>query len=478
MPSSAQLVAKNSLVLILSNIVTKVLSFIFVIAAARYLGTIHYGQYAFLFALASFFLTLNAFGLETVAVREVAQQRQRAGSVVFHLGLIRMVLGLVSLACLMLISVLLDKPSAVKWGLVVIGGALTVDGLTSSLKSVMAGYEALGLNAILDVAYRFVVVTAGVVVMVLDLGFLPLVGCSLVASILTLALGVMLYMNNIGRVTWAFDQRQLLDLVRSALPFAVMGVLVTLYFRVDVVMLSMMRGDREVGWYSAGYSVSETCLLFSSAINTAVFPAFSRMAQETSTAMRNAYVLAFKTLMVVGLPMAVCTMLSSRKIILLLFGPAFEQAAPALQVLVWAAIVMFFNSLMGFVLYAIRQERFVVGVTVAKLLFNVTANLLVIPRYGYLGAAATTLLTELLGFCLAFYGVSKKFLNLNLLDVCIPPALAATLMGGVVYFLRMSPLVVQGLAGVPCYLVLLLVIGVYTDTEKKYVKEFLIPFAR
>lgn len=472
---SARLFAKNSLVVISATLITKMLSLVFVAAAARYLGTEGYGRYAFIFAVASLLSVLDSFGLDPVVVREVAAHRTRAGAVLSAACAIRFVVGAASLGIVAMLNALLSKPVYVEVGLWMVGASLVVDAVSASVKAVITAYEKMELTAAVDVGYRALFVLAGLAIIHWDLGFIPLVSCALVASLFTLGLSLLLYRHAIGSFAWRVDRTHVGALWRQGIPFALTGLLVALYFRLDVVMLSVMRGDQEVGWYSAAYSVSESLLLISSAVNTAIFPIFSRMAQETPNSLRRAYALAFKTLLAVGVPVAVCVAVLSQKITLLIFGGSFFNAAAALQILVVVAVVVFCNSLMGFLLYALHHEQIMLKLTLAMLAFNVIANLMVIPTYGFVGAAAVRLCTECLGFWIAFSVVSKRFVRLETLPMIARPALAALATGAVTYALDAYSLAVQIAAGAAVCLVAIAAMGGYTEAEKRLFRSLVFP---
>lgn len=473
-PSGTRLFARNSLVIMAATLITKALSLLFVVAAARYLGTEGYGQYAFIFAVASMLLVLNAFGLDPVVVRDVAAHRTHAGAMLSSAVAVRCSLSAASIGIVMVLSVLVSKPFHVKAGLWIVAVALLVDALIASLKVVMTAHERMELTAGVDIAYRALFVLAGLAVIRWDLGFVPLVSCALLASLVTLGLSFRLYQRYIGPVAWTVNRAHIATLWRQALPFALTGLVVSWYSRVDVVLLSVLRGDREVGWYSAAFGVSETLLLISSAVNTAIFPAFSRMAQQAPDSLRHGFTTALQMLLSIGVPLAVCVSVVSHKVIVLLFGSSFAQAAVALQILVWVAVIVFCNSLMSFLLYALHREQLMVKLTIAMLAFNVAANLVAIPSHGYFGAAATRVVTECLGFGILVVIISKHVVRLDLISLMARPALAALMAGAVVYALGAAPLAAQVAAGVAVY-VAVAVLGGYTEAEKQLVRSLVCP---
>jgi len=94
--STVKTVAKNSLMQVLSTIVTKILSLIFIIFVARYLGDIGFGKYSFVFAFLSFFTVFTAFGMNTLVIREVAKDKSKSNAFLVNSAVLKSFLSLVS----------------------------------------------------------------------------------------------------------------------------------------------------------------------------------------------------------------------------------------------------------------------------------------------------------------------------------------------------------------------------------------------
>jgi O-antigen/teichoic acid export membrane protein len=129
-----------------------------------------------------------------------------------------------------------------------------------------------------------------------------------------------------------------------------------------------------------------------------------------------------------------------------LFGPGFVDAAPCLRVLAWALMLMFVNRFTGTLLTAAGRQGMLVKLCAVVLVANVVLNLLLIPRYGRMGAAWVTLLCEC-GFLPTLLLLSRRYLDLGRLRKGLwRPCLAAAGMGGFCWYFGGLSL----LALVPC----------------------------
>ena len=159
-------------------------------------------------------------------------------------------------------------------------------------------------------------------------------------------------------------------------------------------------------------------------------------------------------------------------IIAVLAGPAYLPAsAQALQVLIWYLPFSFVNGLTQYVLIALNRQRSITLAFLVGALGNLALNLWLIPRFGFLGAAAVTVISELILFIPFWHVVRLELPPIPLLRVAWRPALAATFMGLVVYHVRdVNPWLAVP-AGALAYAVALLALGAISREELKALRE-------
>jgi O-antigen/teichoic acid export membrane protein len=216
-------------------------------------------------------------------------------------------------------------------------------------------------------------------------------------------------------------------LARGALPLLAVGLLVRIYLRGDTLLLYYLRGDVAVAAYNAAYKLMETWLFLPAAFLGAVFPFLSRThaGDASAPAFRAACAQSVRLLAMLGLPLAAGTTLLAAPLVAWLYGPAYAESARYLQILIWAAALIFWNATLPAALNAAGHERASLRVVAAGLVFNLAGNALLIPRWGALGAALMTLLTEALSTALYFWLFRKFLFGLQFFAPLARPLLAA-----------------------------------------------------
>ena len=245
-----------------------------------------------------------------------------------------------------------------------------------------------------------------------------------------------------------------------------------LFFKIDALLLPGMAGDVAAGTYAAAYKVSEGAGIFQSSFTLALFPRLSRDAD-----LSHAYRLALRALLQLGFPLAVGVALLSEPIVALVGGRQYlPDSATALAILICYLPLSYINGLTQYVLIATGKQRLLTGAFAVALAFNLAANLLLIPRFGFVGAAWVTVASEivlLVPFRLAAASVTR---GVSLLSESWAPVLATALMTPVVWWLRdaIHPLVAIP-AGAAIYALALWTLGGIDAHQRRVLMQFVRP---
>ncbi|HEX8967624.1 MAG TPA: polysaccharide biosynthesis C-terminal domain-containing protein, partial [Chloroflexota bacterium] len=186
------------------------------------------------------------------------------------------------------------------------------------------------------------------------------------------------------------------------------------------------------GAYAAAYKVSEGAGIISSSLTLALFPRLSR-----GVALLGAYRMGLRVLLQVGLPLAVGIGLLSEPIVAIVGGRDYlPDSAIALAILICYLPLSYVNGLTQYVLIAANRQRLLTGAFVAALIFNVGANVALIPRFGFVGAAWVTVASEVVLLIPFQLAVNRVIQGVSVFGEARRPLLATLLMAPVVWWLR------------------------------------------
>ena len=184
------------------------------------------------------------------------------------------------------------------------------------------------------------------------------------------------------------------SLLKESWPLILTGLVVSIYMKIDQVMIKEMMNAEAVGQYAAAVRLSEAWYFIPIVIVSSLFPAIINAKTQSDglyyERLQKLYISMVWMAMAIALPMT----FFSDQIVELLYGPQYSQAASVLMIHIWAGVfvflgVVFSRSLIVENLTKIAFYRTLLGATL-----NITFNYILIPRYGINGAAMATLLAQ------------------------------------------------------------------------------------
>jgi O-antigen/teichoic acid export membrane protein len=246
----------------------------------------------------------------------------------------------------------------------------------------------------------------------------------------------------------------------AALPIGLLQVTGSIYTWIDSILVSILKSDVELAYYSIAFNVVNLASAISSFLMQALIPSIANASErETERLLNRAIYILFS----VGAPMAVGGILLRSDIILVTAGDRFDPARTPLAVLLLTLPVMFVQNAMGFTSVVMNRYRPLVAVAIGTLGVNIGLNLLAIPEMGPTGAAIALIVSETLSLLVTYFVFRRlSRMRIQLLPLIRPtvaslgililiPArilwahhdplislLIGTLLGGVVYVLVLA----------------------------------------
>ncbi len=195
---------------------------------------------------------------------------------------------------------------------------------------------------------------------------------------------------------WPVDTALAQRLLRLSWPLMLSEFFVFVYSRLDQIMLENMVGSAELGRYSAALRLSETWYFVGGALTAALYPAIiERRATDYPGYLRR-YQSLLNTLVGLGLGLAVVTTLLAGPLTELIYGSRYAGVDSILRVHIWTGLFVFIGVGTSHWFVAEGMQRFLMMRTLSGAVLNLILNLLLIPKYGALGASVATLLAQIL----------------------------------------------------------------------------------
>jgi O-antigen/teichoic acid export membrane protein len=405
--SYARAIAFNTIIQLVGKVITVATSVLIIAYLTRYLGVAGYGDYATVFAYLGIFSVFVDLGLFIITVRDLANHPEKEKLILGNMLGLRLVLGILVFGIAALITWGIPYSGLVKIGIIIGSISQLLISLNQIPLSLFQARLVMYKSTIADIVGRLAMLLIVLWFIQLNLGFLYIIWGVVITNALVFLLSFV--MSQMMLIIYPrFDWPIWKQMLTSALPMGVVIILSTIYFRIDTVMLSMMKGSYDVGIYGAPYKILEVLLAVPSIFMSSVLPVLTRAFNRDSAIAKNIFHKSFDFLSIAALPLIAGTMIIATPLMTLMSGKEFALSGPVLMILSLALGGFFLNGVMIYTIIATNQQKLLIKPYIIATIFNVVANLIVIPRFSYYGAAATTVATELLILVISSYIVKTQ----------------------------------------------------------------------
>lgn len=424
----AQRLVKNTSVLMVSQIIGYALAFFYSIYSARYLGVEGFGVLSAALAFAGIFSILTDLGLSNLTVREVARDHKMARKYLSNAMALKILLSLLTFILIAVLGYLSGYPQEKSYVLYFITLSLILNSFGGIFNAIFQAYEKMEYQSITQILNNVMMFVGIFLAIGYQLNIVAFAFVYFAASAFSLILTIIICLWKFIIPKIEFDFSFWKSMLIEALPIAVSGIFALIAFRVDMVMLEMIKGSVAVGWYSAAYRLMEALLFFPSMYTLSVYPLLSKFYVDSRQSLEISYYKSFKYLTIISVPIVAATTLLAPDIILLIYKSSFSESIIALQILIWALPFIFLSYVLGSTIVSVNKQVEVVRITFITMIINIGLNLVLIPSWGFVGAACVTVITEIALFISYFYIVTRHVCFISPRKVLVKPVIATLFM--------------------------------------------------
>jgi PST family polysaccharide transporter len=409
-------VLKNSGWLVFDALLRGVTALVIGAWIARYLGPEQFGKLTYVLAYLMFFQVIANLGMDGIVIRDIVnldavtnptlekyndghkQEQKNKIEIGGILGTTFALRFLVGIFCWVLAvggmwalygwnseNVIL---TALAGGCLVFQAANTIDlwfqSQNQSRKTVLAKFCAFLVTNGLRVAFIF--------------GELPLVSFAVAMFIEFLITAVALgyaYKKMPCGSLWVFDiKRTGLKLIKESWPFVISGISITMYMRIDQVMVANMLGEKELGLYSAAIILASMWYVLPTIACTSLLPTFSLSKSINQGLYLERMVKLFRFLLILSVCISIFVYCFSGELIHFFYGDQFKESAVLLKILIFTTIPVFMGVGQGIWSINEKKSKHYLMQTISGGIVCVILNIILVPRYGLEGAAISLLIAQ------------------------------------------------------------------------------------
>jgi PST family polysaccharide transporter len=407
-------VLQNSGWLLLDKMLRLTLGLLVGAWVARYLGPAQYGELAYVLAYIAFFQAVATLGLDGIVVRDIAQNKDQANTVLGTAFALRLGVGVLcwiaAIGSMAWLNGLHDRSvvlTALAGGSLVFQAADTVDlwfqSQSQSRRTVLAKLTAYLISSGIKVA--------------LILNGAPLVAFAAVMVLdgLTAAIGLAVAYKRLPcDKRWSRAASTARQLLTESWPFILSGISIMVYMRIDQIMIKEMLGPEQLGIYAAVLPLATLWQFIPMMLNTSLAPFIARKKAEGEVAYWQALQKIFKAYALLGWLVCIPTVVLANMVVGILYGAQYQHGATVLSIYVFTNLFINMGVAQG--LWLLNERRAIISLykAIVGALVAVVGNWLLIPKFGIAGVAAVAILAQFVSAVLMNVLVSRRLLLMQI----------------------------------------------------------------
>lgn len=469
-----KIILKNMSWLAISQVIASICGFIWTVLMARYLGVSEYGIFGFATSLTGMLAITADLGISTHIVRHIATDYDSTPKYLGNAIPLKSIFAIGTFILTLIILILMKSPELT----ITVTLLFTIEIIIKSYINLLNGsfqafeegkYQGIG-NSILNILLLIFILIS----IFTDLGIYGISISYIIANIIALIYVYYSFNKNITSPKFEFDKEFCKKITLHSLPFAINGVLYSLYTLIDTIMLTNLVGDYATGIYNATGKLILVLTIFYSVYTAVIFPVMSKFFKNDEKLLLIIYEKSVKYLMIVMIPLATAIVLYSTEIIHLIYGNEYDAASSVLCILIWTVCLLFISGAGNNLLNASHKELTVTKIYLFIAIFNMVLNFIMIPYLSYKGAAITTVLSDIIIVIIQVYVIYKlghspnKKLYYDLLKIIT----GSIILGIALYILNLNMWIALPI-GILIYFTVVYLLGVFDDDDKHVIKEIL-----
>ncbi|AGS40574.1 flippase [Cycloclasticus zancles] len=362
---------------------------------ARYLGPEQFGLFSYAQSFVGLFVAIAGLGLDSIVIREMVKEPCKQAALLGTAFRLKLVGAIVVLTILAIAVQLSQQDDLVRLMIFIIASSTVFQ----SFNVIDLFFQANVLSKYVVYSNIISLLVSSFIKVILIVNEAPLIAFAMVILFdsLILMTGFVYFFNRHSTLVFSklpFQKELAINLLKDSWPLILSGLVISIYMKIDQIMIKEMLNAEAVGHYAAAVKISEAWYFIPMVIASSLFPAIVEAKKYSKELyygrLQKLYDLMVWLAIAIALPM---TFLSDW-VVRLLYGEQYSQSGSVLMVHIWAGVFVFLG--VAFSKYLTNENLTIKSFfrTFLGAIMNVALNLLLIPEYGIKGAAIATLCSQ------------------------------------------------------------------------------------
>lgn len=405
-----QIIVKNLFWLTSTQVASRFIRAAIIIYAARILGASEYGVFSYALGLVGFFSIFADVGINSILTREAVQNPERRSHYFATAFWIKLILLAITGILVISLAPHFSKIGAASVLIPIIVFLSIFDGIRELAIAFIRATEKMEIEALIIILTNIAVTAVGFIALfysptikTFTLAYVGGAGVGMLISIIILR-------KEFAKIFSHFRIDLVWPIINAAMPIAFVILASIFMVNTDVLMLGWWRTPQEIGFYTSAQKIFQTLNVLPAILASVFFPTISKLiGQKKNDDVRYLTEKGVTSLLLLCAPMAVGGIILAKPIITLLYGPTYLPATVVFQIFI-ATAIFFPAALIANLVLAYHKQKNVVKYIFLANITNIILGLLLIPRFGIVGASIATGIAQIIS-TVSIWMIVKKVNN-------------------------------------------------------------------
>lgn len=403
---SRKKIVKNISWAVTGKVVNVLYSLFIGVLIARYLGPEQFGLMSYIISYVTLFSIIAAFGMDNIEVRELSKNHDVRDVILGSAFIFRIALSIVTIG-IIFITLLIFESDRLTFTLVMVYSTYLI---ASSFNVIRNYFTSIVLNeyVVKTEITRTIIGAVIKIFLLISHSSLSLFIIANTFDFFFIAGGyIYSYRKKVDSLrNWQLDLLTVKFLAKESFPLLLSGTAVIVYQRIDQVMIRNMIDNEALGQFSVAVRMVNIIIFIPSVIATTVSPLLVKELNKNyeSYKKKRQQFVAIMVWSTIGMSLLIS--LSASIVINLLFGAKYNDAIKVLQIMSWKTVGIALSSASGQLIIIEGKQKLVVLRNLVGVIVCVLFNLLLIPKFGIIGSAWTTIIAVIFAGYIANYMIS------------------------------------------------------------------------
>ncbi|WP_346207851.1 flippase [Caldifermentibacillus hisashii] len=384
---------KNTGWLLFEQIYYMGLSLLITSLVARYLGTHNYGLINYGLAFVSIFTTISQLGIGEILVHEIINNRKNTGKIIGTTIGLRIISSVFSIVLIFVLVMFLNP------------GEIVIQTITfiQSVSLIFLAFDTVkywfqsnleSKYAVISKSIAFTCVSAWRLILILIKAPVQYFAFATVIEGLVISIFLLIFYFGFKGQRFLFSLKTAKDLLSKSYYFLISGIFVTIYTQLDKIILGQLTDESTVGIFAAAMTISGMWIFVPYSLIDSSRPVIMSLKNKNGELYKKRFKQLFAAIIWISLIASLLITLLSKPIIMILYGEQYITAVGVLNVLIWSKIFSLIGSARTIWLITEDLNKFQIIFLAIGAVTNVGLNLLLIPKFGAIGAAIGAIAAE------------------------------------------------------------------------------------